>query len=127
LRRDCDHLRSGRDFSGGVPYLPRAANRTRWRRHPARCEHRYGPQTHLPVITTPIDKLWKERVATPRAWGNAVEKLRRQPTSNREEQQRRSLPGRRRSRRSAANRRLLRNKQQVQAGRRNPKPTLALL
>jgi hypothetical protein len=32
----------------------------------------------LPVITTPIDKLWKERVATPRAWGNAVEKLRRQ-------------------------------------------------
>jgi len=78
LRRDCDHLRSGRDFSGGVPYLPRAANRTRWRRHPARCEHRYGPQTHLPVITTPIDKLWKGRVATPRAWGNAVEKLRRQ-------------------------------------------------
>jgi hypothetical protein len=34
------------------------------------------PITHLPVITTPPDKLWKERVATPRAWGNAVEKLR---------------------------------------------------
>src|SRR6266446_2407122 len=50
------------------------------RRHPARCEHRYGPQTHLPVITTPIDKLWKERVATPRAWGNAVEKLRSRQT-----------------------------------------------
>jgi len=32
----------------------------------------------LPVITTPIDKLWKERVATPRAWRNAVERLRRQ-------------------------------------------------
>jgi hypothetical protein len=25
------------------------------------------PITHLPVITTPPDKLWKERVATPRA------------------------------------------------------------
>ena len=34
------------------------------------------PFTHLPVITTPIDKLWKGRVAAPRAWGNAVEKLR---------------------------------------------------
>jgi hypothetical protein len=34
----------------------------------------------LPVITTPIDKLWKERVATPRAWGNAVEKLRSRQT-----------------------------------------------
>jgi hypothetical protein len=30
--------------SGGVPYLPRAADRTRSRRHPARCEHRYGPR-----------------------------------------------------------------------------------
>jgi hypothetical protein len=35
------------------------------------------PVTHLPVIATPIDKLWKERVAAPRTWGNAVEKLRR--------------------------------------------------
>ena len=34
------------------------------------------PITHLPVIPIPIDKLWKERVAAPRAWGNAVEKLR---------------------------------------------------
>jgi hypothetical protein len=34
------------------------------------------PVTHLPVIATPIDKLWKERVAAPRTWGNAVEKLR---------------------------------------------------
>ena len=34
------------------------------------------PITHLPVIATPIDKLWKERVAAPRTWGNAVEKLR---------------------------------------------------
>ena len=34
----------------------------------------------MPVITTPIDKLWKERVATPRAWGNAVEKLRSRQT-----------------------------------------------
>ena len=34
------------------------------------------PVTHLPVIATPIDKLWKERVPAPRAWGNAVEKLR---------------------------------------------------
>jgi hypothetical protein len=33
------------------------------------------PVTHLPVIATPIDKLWKERVAAPRTWGNAVEKL----------------------------------------------------
>ena len=32
----------------------------------------------MPVITTPIDKLWKERVATPRAWGNAVELRSRQ-------------------------------------------------
>ena len=34
------------------------------------------PTTHLPVITTPIDKPWKERVAAPSALGNAVEKLR---------------------------------------------------
>jgi len=34
------------------------------------------PITHLPVITIPTDKLWKERVAAPRTWGNAVEKLR---------------------------------------------------
>jgi hypothetical protein len=34
------------------------------------------PITHLPVITTPIDKLRKERFAAPRAWGNAVEKPR---------------------------------------------------
>ena len=30
----------------------------------------------MPVIAVPIDKLWKERVVTPRTWGNAVEKLR---------------------------------------------------
>jgi hypothetical protein len=36
--------------------------------------------THLPVITTPIDKLWEGRVAAPRAWGNAVEKLRSSKT-----------------------------------------------
>jgi hypothetical protein len=34
------------------------------------------PITHLPVIAIPIDKLWKERVVAPRAWGNVVEKLR---------------------------------------------------
>jgi len=34
------------------------------------------PITHLPVVPIPIDKLWKERVAAPRTWGNAVEKLR---------------------------------------------------
>jgi hypothetical protein len=34
------------------------------------------PITHLPVVPIPIDKLWKERVATPRTWENAVEKLR---------------------------------------------------
>jgi hypothetical protein len=33
------------------------------------------PITHLPVIPIPIDKLWKDRVASPRAWENAVEKL----------------------------------------------------
>jgi hypothetical protein len=38
------------------------------------------PITHLPVITTPIDKLWKGRVAASRAWGNAVEKLRSRQT-----------------------------------------------
>ena len=38
------------------------------------------PITHLPVITTPIDKLWEGRVAAPRAWGNAVEKLRSRQT-----------------------------------------------
>jgi hypothetical protein len=34
------------------------------------------PITHLPVIATPLDKLWNGRVAAPKAWGNAVEKLR---------------------------------------------------
>src|SRR5215510_1957780 len=34
------------------------------------------PITHLPATTTPIDKLWKERVAAPKTRGNAVEKLR---------------------------------------------------
>jgi hypothetical protein len=34
------------------------------------------PVTHLPATVTPIDKLWKARVAAPRTWGNAVEKLR---------------------------------------------------
>jgi hypothetical protein len=34
------------------------------------------PITHLPVIAVPTDKLWKERVAASRTWGNAVEKLR---------------------------------------------------
>jgi hypothetical protein len=34
------------------------------------------PITHLPATATPIDKLWKERVAAPRTEGNAVEKLR---------------------------------------------------
>jgi hypothetical protein len=34
------------------------------------------PVTHLPIITTPIDKLWKGRVAAPRVWENAVETLR---------------------------------------------------
>jgi hypothetical protein len=34
------------------------------------------PITHLPVIAVPVDKLWKERVVVPRAWGNVVEKLR---------------------------------------------------
>src|SRR5262249_50232661 len=34
------------------------------------------PITHLPVTTTPVDTLWKGRVAAPRAWGNAIEKLR---------------------------------------------------
>jgi hypothetical protein len=38
------------------------------------------PITHSPVITTPIDKLWEGRVAAPRAWGNAVEKLRSRQT-----------------------------------------------
>jgi hypothetical protein len=31
------------------------------------------PITHLPATTTPIDKLWKERVAAPKTRGNAVE------------------------------------------------------
>jgi hypothetical protein len=34
------------------------------------------PITHLPVVPRPIEKLWKERVAAPKTWGNAVEKLR---------------------------------------------------
>jgi hypothetical protein len=34
------------------------------------------PITHLPVIAIPTDKLWKERIAAPRTWENAVEKLR---------------------------------------------------
>jgi len=34
------------------------------------------PITHLPATTTPIDKLWKERVAAPKMRGNAVEKVR---------------------------------------------------
>jgi hypothetical protein len=36
------------------------------------------PITHSPVIATPINKLWEGRVAAPRAWWNAVEKLSRQ-------------------------------------------------
>jgi NADPH-dependent 2,4-dienoyl-CoA reductase/sulfur reductase-like enzyme len=32
---------------------------------------------HLPAISTPIEKLWKERGAVPRTWANAVEKLRK--------------------------------------------------
>jgi hypothetical protein len=35
------------------------------------------PTTHLPVITTPPISLQKGRVAVPRAWGKAVETLRR--------------------------------------------------
>jgi hypothetical protein len=35
-----------------------------------------APITHLPVIPIPIDKLWKERVASLRTWENALEKLR---------------------------------------------------
>jgi hypothetical protein len=35
------------------------------------------PITHLPVVPIPIDRLWKERVATPSASGKAVETLRR--------------------------------------------------
>jgi hypothetical protein len=34
------------------------------------------PIIHLPVIPIPIDKLWKEHVATPNASGKAVETLR---------------------------------------------------
>jgi hypothetical protein len=34
------------------------------------------PITHLPVIATPPNKLWKGRVAAPGGWANAVEKLR---------------------------------------------------
>ena len=34
------------------------------------------PITHLPVIPIPIDKLWNGRVAAPRTWAKAVEKLR---------------------------------------------------
>jgi hypothetical protein len=34
------------------------------------------PITHLPAAATPIDKLWKEGIAAPRTWENAVEKLR---------------------------------------------------
>src|SRR5262245_5236748 len=61
------------------------------------------PITHLPATATPIDKLWKERVAAPRTWGNAVEKLhsRQIELKEREQQQPRLLAGRRRSRRSA--------------------------
>ena len=34
----------------------------------------------MPIIAIPIDKFWKGRVAAPRAWGNAVEKLRSRKT-----------------------------------------------
>jgi hypothetical protein len=34
------------------------------------------PITNLPVVPIPIDKLWKERVATPSASGKALETLR---------------------------------------------------
>src|SRR5437870_6879874 len=34
------------------------------------------PITHLPAIPIPIDKLWNGRVAAPRTWAKAVEKLR---------------------------------------------------
>ena len=32
------------------------------------------PITHLPATATPIDKLWKERVAAPRTWGRPPRK-----------------------------------------------------
>jgi hypothetical protein len=34
------------------------------------------PITHSPVTPRSVDTLWKERIATPRTWRNAVEKLR---------------------------------------------------
>src|SRR5262245_25672035 len=74
------------------------------------------PITHLPATTTPIDKLWKKRVAAPKPWGNAVEKLRSRQIELKERAAAAKIAGgRRRSRRSAPNRRLLRNKQQSRA------------
>jgi hypothetical protein len=42
------------------------------------------PITRWPVIPISIDKLWKERVAAPRTWQNAVEKLRSRQTDLKE-------------------------------------------
>ena len=68
------------------------------------------PITHsLPIS---VDTLWKERVAAPRTWRNAVEKLHsRQIDIQERAAQRRLLAGQRQLRRSAANKRLLRNRQ----------------
>jgi hypothetical protein len=73
-------------------------------------------------------KLWEGRVAAPRAWGNAVEKLRSRQTDLKQRGATAKITAwTKAARRSAANRRLLPNKQQAQTGRRNPEPTLALL
>ena len=68
------------------------------------------PISHsLPIS---VDTLWKERVAAPRTWRNAVEKLHsRQIDIQERAAQRRLLAGQRQLRRSAANKRLLRNRQ----------------
>jgi len=67
--------------------------------------------THSSPIS--VDTLWNERVAAPRTWRNAVEKLhsRQIDIKERAAQQRRLLAGRRQLRRSAANKPLLRNRQ----------------
>jgi hypothetical protein len=62
-----------RDDTIKVPVIERQIYTCSACRHIARTQM---PITHLPVTTTPVDTLWKGRVAAPRAWGNAVEKLR---------------------------------------------------
>src|SRR5438445_1259295 len=76
------------------------------------------PITHLPVIPIPIDKLWNGRVAAPRTWAKAVEKLRSRQIDLKERTAAAKIAGWTTAvEKSAANRQVLRNRQQSSRAR----------